>query len=464
MKTLISILMLLAYCLPLRAELAPEQALEGLLRAATCFHDTLSCEGGYLWKYKADLSEQWGEQKATKTQIWVQPPGTPSVGLLLLSAWQVTGEQRYLDWARQAGYALATGQLASGGWDYWISFSSEGALKHYRLSDSRAGKAPRIGQLNQSTFDDNTTQSALRLLMALDRALNQQDEKIHTAAQEGLKCLWSAQFRNGAWPQRFPLSPLHYSRYATFNDNAMNDCLLVMLEAAATYDDELWHSCALRCGDYILASQLPAPQAGWAQQYTDDGKPAPARWFEPAAVCSAVTARNLRTLLTLHSETADEKWLAPFPAALEWLRNSRLPNGKWARFYELRTNKPLYVTNDRKIINEYTDEVRPGYSWEGDWGIDSLELEYLQLLGELASGAWKQQRPFDFTTPPAPRTYTPEQIAELAKKAETVLASLDEQGRWVREDGWIYSEDFLRNCQALLEYLGAVPAEADRKD
>ena len=87
---------------------------------------------------------------------------------------------------------------------------------------------------------------------------------------------------------------------------------------------------ALGGGDFILKSQLPAPQAGWAQQYTHDLKPAKARAFEPAGVCSAVTSRNLRALLELHLATGEQRFLAAFPLADKWLERSELADGRWA--------------------------------------------------------------------------------------------------------------------------------------
>jgi hypothetical protein len=62
------------------------------LDRATTFYRSISTRGGYLWWYSKDLKERAGENKATETQIWVQPPGTPSVGMAFLRAWQVTQE------------------------------------------------------------------------------------------------------------------------------------------------------------------------------------------------------------------------------------------------------------------------------------------------------------------------------------------------------------------------------------
>ena len=50
--------------------------------------------------------------------IWVQPPGTPAVGMAYLDAYDVSGDTLYLNGAIDAARALAWGQLGSGGWDY----------------------------------------------------------------------------------------------------------------------------------------------------------------------------------------------------------------------------------------------------------------------------------------------------------------------------------------------------------
>ena len=53
-------------------------ALEAMKKAAGFMADTVSCNGGYVYKYSVDLSRQWGEIPARNTQIWTQPPGTPT--------------------------------------------------------------------------------------------------------------------------------------------------------------------------------------------------------------------------------------------------------------------------------------------------------------------------------------------------------------------------------------------------
>ncbi|MBM3500024.1 MAG: pectate lyase, partial [Armatimonadetes bacterium] len=66
-------------------------AVGSLGSAVMHFRTDVACQGGYLWRYRADMTEREGEGKATETQVWVQPPGTPSVGLAMLEAYRLTG-------------------------------------------------------------------------------------------------------------------------------------------------------------------------------------------------------------------------------------------------------------------------------------------------------------------------------------------------------------------------------------
>ena len=423
------------------------RASEAMEKATRFFVTKVATHGGYLWWYSEDLKERAGEGKATETQIWVQPPGTPSVGFAFLRAYRVTGSEIYLDAAKRAADALVWGQLACGGWDYKIDFDPEGSKRwHYRRDNGK--HKPGRGARYFAVFDDNTTQSALRFLMAVDGATNRQPE-YHEAVKYGLEFMLSSQFPNGAWSQAYP--PPHsrgYWDYYTFNDNAINDCISVMLDAYKGYGDRRYLESAKKGGDFIIASQLPAPQAGWAQQYDHDMKPAAARWFEPAACCSAVTCRNIRTLIGLYLETGEEKYLKPIPASLEWLERSKLRDNVWARFYELRTNRPIYVTAEREIVYEPVN-LRQGYGWSGDYGGDEVARLYKSViaLGRERYLAEKERAP---SPGEAER-----RLRSLEARVKKIIAAQDGEGRWV-ESGRIETSTFIRNMGTLCDYLETV--------
>lgn len=423
----------------------PARAEAALARAVEFFTTDVATHGGYLWRYSADLDKRWGETAATESQIWVQPPGTPSVGFAYLRAWKAVGDDRYLRAAKAAADALVWGQLECGGWDYKIDFSEEGERRWYYHHN--AGKPGLdVSQLrSRGTFDDNTSQSALQLLIAVDQVTG--DPDVHDAALRGLKFFLEAQFPNGAWPQWYPLAETGYSRYYTFNDNTINDCIATMMQAYRAYGDKRYLESALRGGEFIILSQIPSPQSGWAQQYDYDLKPAWARWFEPPAVCSAVTSRNIRTLVDLYLDTGQERFLQPIPAAIKWLQESKLDDGIWARFYELGTNKPLYVTVDKRVVHEYGDNIRPGYSWMGEYGVEANIAYYREVLGQ-GREAFLAARDKPMTL-----LQRKQRIRQLRRRVAAVIRSMDEHGRWVTS-GQITCRTFITNVGLLSEYLG----------
>src|SRR5690242_12188585 len=60
------------------------QAISAMKKAATFYRSKAAVHGGYVYYYLPDFSRRWGEGEATPEQIWVQPPGTPAVGLAYL--------------------------------------------------------------------------------------------------------------------------------------------------------------------------------------------------------------------------------------------------------------------------------------------------------------------------------------------------------------------------------------------
>ena len=81
----------LASATPVLAQVAapvPEHAaiLAAMKRAAAFMTDEAAVGGGYVWNVLPDFSRRWGELEASPTMIWVQPPGTATVGHVFLDA------------------------------------------------------------------------------------------------------------------------------------------------------------------------------------------------------------------------------------------------------------------------------------------------------------------------------------------------------------------------------------------
>jgi hypothetical protein len=457
------------------ADQRSERAAESLDHATAYFRDEVAVDGSYLWRYSADLSYRRGEGLATPHQGWVQPPGTPAVGMAYLQAYAATGDRSHLDGAIEAAHALAATQLQSGGWFYSMEFDPE-QRKTWCYRIEPVGCSYRDNRhRNTTTIDDNTSQSALRLLMLVDRALDEADPLIHEAVTYGLEQFVEAQYPNGAWPvtshRRVPdedapvVRPARYpavwSRahvepgrggYVT-NDNAMRDMIRTFLLADRLYGNPAYRAAAIRAGDFLLDAQMPAPQAGWAQTYNHAMEPIWGRKFEPPAIASWETVGAIEALLDLYLYTGEERYLNAVARALDWLVASRLPTGDWARFYELRSNRPLYVTRDYQLTYDDGDLPRH-YGFRGRFGVDQVRQAYQAIADQgrdayLAGLVGSSER------------IQPAMAFNDGRAVDAIIEKQDAEGRWL-EDGMINSKTLIRNFQELARYIAAQRPAADR--
>lgn len=449
-----------------------ENVLRTMRKSSEYFRNTLAVHGGYVYYYSLDLRERWGEGKASPDQIWVQPPGTPTVGLAFLAAYKATGDPFYLEAATDAALALVYGQLKSGGWTNSIEFNPNSKL----TAEYRNGKGR--GR-NNSTLDDGITQSAIRLLIHVDQAHQFQHQKIHEAAEIALNALLAAQFPVGAFPQvwtepvkkveprkgNFPAYDWrtegrikNYWDQYTLNDGLAGYVSTVLIEAYEIYQDPRYRQAVLKLGDFLIASQLPQPQPAWAQQYNYEMQPIWARRFEPPAVTGGETQDVIETLMKIyHFSGGDQKYLKPIPEALAWLKKSHLPDGQLARYYELKTNRPLYMSRSGKNYSlTYDDSDLPRhYGWKIESKLTQLQREYNSIK------AGKQQ-----STKISPR--------ELSAQVKTILKNLDSQARWVStstgerlvgqpkfpvNSQYIASEVFSDHLQKLSAFLELIKAD-----
>jgi PelA/Pel-15E family pectate lyase len=364
-----------------------DRARAALRKAVEFYRTKVATEGGYHFAYAEDLSYGRSEMSEGPTRVEIQRDGTPIVGMAYLEAYEATGDGYYLESARDVARTLVKGQYCSGGWDYYIEFDPQKRAQFPYRADGRCSAPGSAESPRPTTLDDNVSQAAVRVLMRVDRALDFKDAGIHEAARFALDSLISAQYPNGAWPQRYARFPdpkefpvrqasypeswprswpgSNYFTHYTFNDNSIVDAIDAMLEAARIYREPRYLAAAEKGGAFILSAQMPEPQPGWAQQYDRDMHPAWARRFEPPSITGGESQSVMRALLLLYRETGNAKYLEPLPRALAYYQRAILPDVETpseirrracpgrtpcaARFYELRTNRPLYITKGTRV-------------------------------------------------------------------------------------------------------------------
>lgn len=446
-----------------------QQATATMRKAAGFYRHRVASHGGYVYHYSLDLNERWGEGVATKDQIWVQPPGTPTVGLAYIKAYEATSDTFYLDAATDAALAVAYGQLQSGGWTNSVDFDPQSPhTAAYRNGKGR-GK-------NNSSLDDGQTQSALRLMIHADKALGFKNRSIHDSATIGLDALLNAQYPNGGFPQVWeeavkpqPIVKANYPEYDwrtegriknywdmyTLNDNVTGYVADTLIDAAMIYRDKRYADALRKLGDFLLLAQMPEPQPGWAQQYNHAMQPIWARKFEPPGVSGDETQEVLDTLLKIYRVTGDRKYLEPIPAALAWLKRSVLPDGQVARYYELRTNQPLYMSRRGDTYSlTYDDSDLPShYGWKTQSRIDDIEQQFQMAQSSRNS------------TQPTPG----------GRIVQSVIDGLDSEGRWLSTfDGerlvgqakmsvgtkYLSSQVFSDNLVTLSDYLLSIKRDS----
>jgi hypothetical protein len=429
---------------------------------ANLFATRLAASGGFALAYSADLSVRRGEGgPAEEGAVWNQPPGTPAVGGAFLRLYEFTGDPRWMTAAAAAAKVTIDGQLLSGGWyNFTDTLPASRARWCYRSPVATEDECKRIEdhkQRNNGTLDDNITQSNLGFLMWFDEVSKGRDPAVGEAVQYGLDQLLTAQYPNGAWPvfldrvfahRQFVAAwrariPLAWSREwvkppssaMVLNDNLVRDMVRLLLAADRHIERDDLLPAARRSGEFLLASQLPAPQRGWAQTYNLNLEPVWGRKFEPPAVASRETAGAIEALLQLYLRTGEQRYLTGALDAAKWLRESRRPSGDWARFYELGSNRPLFVGSDEKLTYNDTN-LHEGYGMSGDFGIQAT----LDLVDRIAAG----ERPevvsgWDWVFEPTPYKDVQQHLN---------VGQADGDGRII-ENGWIQSGTFVEAVRSL---------------
>ncbi|WP_159517975.1 pectate lyase [Sunxiuqinia indica] len=221
---------------------------------------------------------------------------------------------------------------------------------------------------------------------------------------KGINYLFEAQYENGGWPQFYPLEEGDYSTHITFNDNAMVNVMSVMKSIAendGSFSIELDDTTISNARkafdkgiDLILKTQYKqnGELTAWCAQYDEHTLlPAKARTYELPSLSGNESVGIVLILIGIDHPSLEV--VNAVQAAVTWFdkvkiegirierynnaegkREKRIVKDKgaptlWARFYELKDNRPFFCDRDgikRYSLTEIGRERRAGYGWYDD--------------------------------------------------------------------------------------------------
>ena len=438
-----------------------QEAEQTMLKATRFMVEKVSTNGGYLWYYTPDLSRRWGEMEAYKTMIWLQNPGTTSVGHMLLDAYRATGDEYYYQAAAKAANAIVWGQSSEGGWNYVIDFAGDKSLKQWYNTIGKNGW--RLEEFHHyygnSTYDDNITSNAARFLLRM--YVTKMDPAYKPALDKAISFILKSQYPIGAWPQRYPLmydfsKECHpdYTSYYTYNDDVIWQNIHFLIQCYLTLGEQRFLDPIKRGMNFYLISQDGS--GGWGQQMDMNLETAGARTYEPKALLPRNTTAIVLQLLEFYQFTGDRKFLNPIPAAIHWLEQTVLPadkteNGRYthAKFLELGTNKPLYphrkgsnVKYGYYYVDGSDENLLSHYGGKSYIDIQELKNEYKRVSSMTAEEATRNSplKEEAFNGVGIPQSYydiSYERNTKIPDESavRTIIQSLDKENRWLVKHG-----------------------------
>jgi PelA/Pel-15E family pectate lyase len=272
------------------------------------------------------------------------------------------------------------------------------------LTKEEKAKLAGAKGLHHTTFDNCTTYSHIKYLAKAYEITN--DKKYKDAALKGIDFTLSAQYANGGWPQYYPLET-NYSKEITFNDDAMTGVMEMLKDIK---DNKSYYSfvdkkrrekidiafdkgldCILKC-QIVDNGKLTC----WCQQHDAKNlRPTTGRAYELPSICNDEGANVALFLMSINKPS--KEIVNSVQAAVKWFEESKIKGIKvreipapeikyplrvskidrvvvqdqsappiWARFYELKTHKPLFA--DRRGVPLYSlaevdRERRSGYRY-----------------------------------------------------------------------------------------------------
>ncbi|OBP16012.1 pectate lyase [Rheinheimera sp. SA_1] len=244
------------------------------------------------------------------------------------------------------------------------------------------------------TFDNGATTTQLRWLAAFyPYAPATLKSQIKAALEQGVLFVLAAQYPNGGFAQIYPLRG-GYHDALTLNDHVLVELLRLLKDVATAPQFALLPTQMRQQAQqqFVLGTELllkaqvklNGKLTIWAAQHHPlTLEPMAARAYELAALASSESAGV--TLLLMELPRPSAAVVQAVEAAVSWFSEKQIldtkverddkgmrlvaaPGAKplWARFYDLKTQQPLFVDRDGSIKAKVSDlslERQQGYGW-----------------------------------------------------------------------------------------------------
>lgn len=274
----------------------------------------------------------------------------------------------------------------------------------------RGGKA--------NTLDNGATTLPILFLARVSAATG--ESSYADAVLRGIDYLLAAQYANGGFPQYYPLRKGYYA-HITFNDGAMINALTLLREVSkrrAPFENidepqRLRAAEAVARGvECILRTQIRQDSEAtvWCAQYNESTlEPAWARKYEPPSLSGSESVGVVRFLMGVDQPSPDVinaiegavKWFRSVAVSGKRIERIKRDDGRservlvedhsapplWARFYELGTNRPLYMDRDSQPVYDFNQidyERRSGYDYHTTAPAALLNRDYPAWVARIA--------------------------------------------------------------------------------
>lgn len=266
--------------------------------------------------------------------------------------------------AKQLADVIISYQAPGGGWSKHLGFGSGPRKPGMQwTSQSEPGKPFHY----PSTFDNGSTTAEMQLLTGVWQATGRDDCRLSLI--KALDYVLTAQFPSGGWPQVYPLEG-GYHDDITLNDDAMTHVLQLLHDICQNdpgygfltdakrkqVSDALAKGLACLIRGQVVVNRM---RTVWCAQMDPlTLLPTAARKMEPASLSGTESANLLKFLMTLPAPSSELK--VCIESCLIWFAGAKVAdsapdNSRWARFYDLKTGKPVFPGRDGVLYETFAE-------------------------------------------------------------------------------------------------------------